>query len=474
MALSQELDSGFQTHNCNEKPRDEKRLPATVSLHLTNFLASNPSIRFIRYQWVDLFGVLRVRVLPKAHSLSLATTNSPVTLGPFAHAILVDGTMMPDTKPDGVDSLYPDWSSLAKSNGGKDGDHYAAVMCWVSEYNRDCPDLGYQRCPRSALQRAVAYAQDTCGLEFLVGFEIEFILTSTNAEGHRTPLGGDEGIWTASSTRTPAFAYVEESVDALTAVGIDVQQFHSEGAAGQFEISTAPLPPLQAVDALILTHETIKNVLARHGHRATMYPKPLDRLPSNGAHMHVSFVGSPAPVGADKGDAFLAGLLRRIPALCAFTMPTHDSYVRVERLEAGEHVGWGSQNRTVPVRQVRPCHWELRFVDGTANMYLALAVCLTAGALGVRDGEALRWRDCTCAEDARDLENGPVDADGSTPLPKSLREALACLADDPARLGDVLGTALVERYLRVKAHEEMQMGRLDRLARRRLYLQKFG
>lgn len=481
MAYSREPNFSPEVQNCKEKPTEEKLHLSNISfLQLTEFLASNPSIRFIRYQWVDLFGILRVRVLPKAHSLSLAATNSPLTLGPFAHAILVDGTMIPDTKPAGVDSLYPDWSSLNKFNSGKNGDlHYASVMCWVSESNCDSPNLAYQRCPRSALQRTLTYAKHTIGLEFLIGFEIEFIVTRNNGAGNdRTPLGSDEGIWTASSTRNPVFAFVEESVDALTALGIRVQQFHSEGAAGQFEISTAPLPPLQAVDVLILTHETIKNVFAQHGHGVTMYPKPFDNLPSNGAHTHISIVGRSA--ADEKSDAFLAGLLRRIPSLCAFTMPTHDSYIRVKRLEAGDRVAWGSQNRTVPLREVRRGHWELRFVDATANMYLALAVCVAAGTLGVCDGEPLRWRDSIRAhgekekEEEEEGEEGEGDDWVAKRLPQSLEEALSCVAEHKVDLSRVLGSELVERYLQLKEYEKGKVGKMDVSARRRLYLQKFG
>lgn len=284
--------------------------------------------------------------------------------------------MMPDTKTAGVDNLYPDWSSLNKSNSGKNGDHhYAAVICWVSESNCDSPDLAYQRCPRSAFQRTLTYAKHTIGLELLIGFEIEFIVTGNNGAGNeRTPLGSDEGIWTASSIHNPVFAYVEESVDALTALGICVQQFHSEGAAGLFEISTASLPPLQAVDVLILTHETIKNVFAQHGHGITMYPKPFDNLPSNGAHMHISIVGRSA--ADERSDAFLAGLLRRIPSLCAFTMPTHDSYIRGRR---SRRLGLAESYRPRAPGPSRPlgatfCRCHRQHVPGVCARWRAVAV----------------------------------------------------------------------------------------------------
>ena len=49
--------------------------------------------------------------------------------------------------------------------------------------------------------------------------------------------------------------------------------YHSEAAPGQYEVITGPLPPLQAVDALIHTRTTIFNVASKHGLRATLAPR---------------------------------------------------------------------------------------------------------------------------------------------------------------------------------------------------------
>lgn len=68
-------------------------------------------------------------------------------------------------------------------------------------------------------------------------------------------------------------AIIEEIYDVLTDAGIEVQQFHSESAPGQYEVVTGPLPPVEAVDALVFTRDTIYNVAAKHGARATLYPK---------------------------------------------------------------------------------------------------------------------------------------------------------------------------------------------------------
>ena len=43
--------------------------------------------------------------------------------------------------------------------------------------------------------------------------------------------------------------------------------------AGQYEVITGPLPPLEAADAAVFTHETIINVAAKYGLRATFAPR---------------------------------------------------------------------------------------------------------------------------------------------------------------------------------------------------------
>jgi glutamine synthetase len=42
---------------------------------------------------------------------------------------------------------------------------------------------------------------------------------------------------------------------------------------GQYEIVTGPLPPLEAADAVVFTHETIINIASKHGLHATFSPR---------------------------------------------------------------------------------------------------------------------------------------------------------------------------------------------------------
>jgi glutamine synthetase len=184
---------------------------------------------------------------------------------------------------------------------------------------------------------------------FLIGFETEVIFLE---DGIYPPLAISDHAWSASSSMRSSSvgkAIIEEIYDVLTDAGIDVQQLHAESAPGQYEVVTGPLPPVEAVDALVFTRDTIYNVAAKHGARATLYPKvyseacislPLAKLIAGGtaSHVHVSLKQDTPSLDAKIEEApglnileteFIAGLMNHLQAISAFVMPTMASYERL-------------------------------------------------------------------------------------------------------------------------------------------------
>lgn len=118
-------------------------------------------------------------------------------------------------------------------------------------------------------------AREISNAEFLVGFETEFILlkeTSQMVPVNYHGYANSQALYSG----TVASKVLEDIADALEKSGIEVQAYHAEGAPGQYEVVTGPLPPLQAADALIHTRETIYNVASKHGLRATLAPRVYD------------------------------------------------------------------------------------------------------------------------------------------------------------------------------------------------------
>jgi hypothetical protein len=105
-----------------------------------------------------------------------------------------------------------------------------------------------------------------------VGFESEFILLKNTLPIEPVNQHG-YGNSPALATGTKEYQILEEIAESLSLSGVELQMYHAEGAPGQYEVITGPLPPLQAADALIHTRETIYNIASKHGVRATFAPR---------------------------------------------------------------------------------------------------------------------------------------------------------------------------------------------------------
>ena len=321
----------------------------------------------------------------------------------------------------------------------------------------------HQGCNRLLLQRLVGDAA-TDGLEIKAAFEIEWVVSAGD---------GDDFV---SAAVGPAYGmsrligvsdYVREVVDALTAEGIRVEQFHPEYALGQLELSVAAESPVDAADTSVLVRSTIRAVGRRYNYRTSFSPKVESEGVGNGGHVHLSvwrdgqnlMAGGDGPYGLTLiGDAFAAGILRRLPALLALGAPSVASYLRlVPSHWAGVYGCWGLENREAALRMITgsagSSEWaanlEVKCVDLTANPYLLLAGLLAVGL----DGIAARAR-LPAPIDVDPAALGPKELDrrGIQRLPTSLRESTDALAAD-SMLRSALGSPLIDSVLAVRDSE---------------------
>lgn len=251
--------------------------------------------------------------------------------------------------------------------------------------------------------------------------------------------------------------------------------------AGTFEIALGPEAPLRAADSFVVAQDIIKTVCQRYKLFATMIPKPFseddpfapNRRAVQGVHAHVSV----DPINKEDEEAFLAGILKSLPALCALGMASIDSYIRCHdstRAATGQWIGWGTQNRDMPVRKIEAGHFEVRVLDGTANMYLALAAAIAAGLQGIATlaGEQLEWRDClgnplvmTEAErSAHGIRNR---------LPQTLSEALEALVLKTNSFQKYISSDLLKDYHAIKSREVEVTTAMTTEQRRLLYAMWF-
>jgi glutamine synthetase len=318
-------------------------------------------------------------------------------------------------------------------------------------------------CNRLLLQRLVDDAAAK-SLDVKAAFELEWVVSAGDGDDFvSAAVGPAYGM----SRLIEVSDYARDVVDALSAEGIKVEQFHPEYALGQLELSVAAESPVQAADTSVLVRSTIRAVGRRHNYRTSFSPKVEAEGVGNGGHVHLSvwrdgnnlMAGGAGPCGLTPvGEAFAAGILKRLPALLALGAPSVASYLRlVPSHWAGAYGCWGLENREAALRMITgsagsndwAANLEVKCVDLTANPYLLLAGLLAAGLDGVaahgRLPEPVDVDPATLAPEERDLR-------GIQRLPTNLRDATDALAADPL-LRAALGPSLIDSVLAVRESE---------------------
>ncbi len=287
---------------------------------LENFLAQNPSVRFLRLQWLDYTSTLRARILPSKQALKMLRQDHYVSIGKVVLGLLQNDEICQGFSATGEYRLNPRFSGLRLAS--RPG--YATVQCEFQEKNGDEVKI----CPRTILRKQVEDGEGS-GMSFLTGFEIEVVFMEKRGVDDMLEysVGVNEGGHAWSTTRalhnSELMDLVEKIVAKLESAGIELQQFHPESCPGQYEFILAPLPPLEAVDALLAARDIISSAAAEAQLRATLYPKVLGWAGGTGAHMHLSIT----PSGEWK--SFYAGVLKNLRAISAFTYSNDASYQRL-------------------------------------------------------------------------------------------------------------------------------------------------
>ncbi len=428
---------------------------------LNAFLDNNESVNYVRLQWIDYSGVLRARFVPVARCLRIASHEEEYLLPQVSMIIPVSTApkCFPTSNDVEIWMLRPDWSSLRVCGFRPT---HASVMCFLKHKGAKDP---YGNCPRMLLAQALESFEGEWDLKVLAGFEIEVMLLDQGSQplDHLDRLNSYQ---TTAGLRGQTLDIVEEIIDNLKKSSIKIHHFHTE-THDQIEFALTPESPLDAIDSLILAQETIRTVFVKHNIKATMAPKPLIDGPTNGIHLHMSVDNLASP----QTDHFLAGILGSMRALCAFGMANFDGYVRTVKDAAGAWVGFGTENRDLPVRKINEQHWEFRMLDGTANSYLFTAAVLLAGMNGIMTQTDLVWADCHAFPHSLD-EEGRAEYRLKESMPSSFQEALESLkADDGLRA--VIPEELLRSYIHVKEKEVEVFQEMSDDQRRLKFLEYF-
>jgi glutamine synthetase len=318
-------------------------------------------------------------------------------------------------------------------------------------------------CNRLLLQRLVDDAAAD-GLEIKAAFEIEWVISAGDGDEFTSAaVGPAYGM----SRLVGVSDYARDLIEALSAEGIKVEQFHPEYAAGQLELSVAAESPVDAADTSVLVRSTIRAIGRRYNYRTSFSPKVEADGVGNGGHVHLSawrdgqnlMAGGTGPCAlTPAGEAFAAGILNRLPGLLALGAPSVASYLRlVPSHWAGVYACWGLENREAALRMITgsagstdwAANLEVKCLDLTANPYLLLAGLLAAGVDGVAGGARLP---APVEVDPAVLAPEELDRRGIRRLPTTLRQSTDALAADLV-LREALGAALLDSVLAVRESE---------------------
>ena len=315
--------------------------------------------------------------------------------------------------------------------------------------------------PREVLKHVLdLYAQK--GWDPVVAPELEFYLVEPNIDADyplKPPIG-------RSGRAEPGRqSYSIAAVNEFDPLFDDVYQFcedqdiaidtliHEDGPA-QMEINLLHGNALDLADQAFMFKRTAREAALRHKMYATFMAKPMAGEPGSAMHIHQSIVDAKTGLNIfsdERGEAtpaffhYIGGLQKYLPAAMAFLAPYVNSYRRLVRNSAAPiNIRWGRDNRTVGIRVPRSKpqarRVENRVIGADANPYVATAVTLACGYLGMKEKiEPTPESRGSAYHSAREL-------------PRGMSEALAELAEAP-ELAAVLGERFVKLYRLVKELE---------------------
>ena len=422
-------------------------------------------VKYVLSSWIDLFGIPKTKPVPMSDFEKLCMGKGPQ----FAvHSI----SYVPELSPADSDQvMVPDLDAVYICPWDKSMAIIFADLFWE--------DKPYNVCPRQALKRAIRDAEKA-GFVGYAGIEPEFIAMRFDDNGKPVKAIDDETD-TATTSRRQAFGYdvehsldsmpfLKEMIDILEELGWNVHDVVAEGAYSQFELDFHYTDLLQMADRLVFLRILLKEIAKNHDMFITFMPKPTIGDWRSGAHINMSMqtvdnpgvnlFGSDADGWSDESRYAVGGLMAHAEALTAITCPTVNSYnglvPRVGGFEGGTvtwaptNITYGYNNRSAQFRlpQSRYCI-ENRAADMCMNVYLALAMSLTAAIEGIVnkiDPGAATDRDLY------EMTKEEFDELGIRRLPRNLMAATEALRDEDLA-ESVLGTTMRNSYLAYKVDE---------------------
>ena len=414
-----------------------------MSKNLSN-IAKSKKIKYFLISFVDLFGVLRSKLVP-AQAIKEMQKNGAGFAG-FAAWL--------DMSPADSDMFaVPDPNSLIQLPWNKEVGWLASDL-WMN-------GKPVEASPRVMLKKQIKLLSNE-GYTMKSGVECEYFLISPDGSSIADPRDTQSKPCYDQSALMRQYDLIKEICDCMITMGWNPYQNDHEDANGQFEMNWDYTDCLTTADRHTFFKFMVKSIAEKHGLRATFMPKPFEQLTGNGCHAHISLWDKKKNKFLDKNDKlglsklaynFLGGVIKNAGSLSAFFNPTLNSYRRINAPPTKSGATWSpssisytGNNRTHMIRVPDPGRFELRLMDGSANPYLLQAGVLAAGINGIRKrvnpGKPLF---CNMYTDHDKYPNLPK-------LPNTLEDSLEMLNFNTV-MKNAFGKNVLNSYIKLKKSE---------------------
>ena len=407
-------------------------------------IAKQKKIKYFLISFVDLFGVLRSKLVP-AHAIKEMQTAGAGFAG-FAAWL--------DMSPADSDMFgIPDPDSLIQLPWNKEVGWLASDL-WMN-------GKPVEASPRIMLKNQIKRLKKQ-NLTMKSGVECEYFLISPDGNSIADPRDTQSKPCYDQSALMRRYDLIKEICDCMIEMGWGPYQNDHEDANGQFEMNWDYDDCLKTADRHTFFKYMVKTLAEKHGLRATFMPKPFENLTGNGCHAHISVWDKKKNKFLDKSDKlglskmaynFLGGVIKNASSLSAFFNPTINSYRRINAPPTKSGASWSpssisytGNNRTHMIRIPDAGRFELRLMDGSANPYLLQASVLAAGLYGLKNkidpGEPLT---CNMYTDYKKYPNLPK-------LPNELQDSLELLKNNN-EMSEAFGEETINSYIKLRNSE---------------------
>ena len=415
-------------------------------------IAKTKKIKYFLISFVDLFGVLRSKLVP-TRAIGEMQKNGAGFAG-FA-------TWLDMTPADTDMFAIPDPDSLIQ-------------LPWTKEVGWLASDLWMGGKPVKASPRVMLKEQikklSTKNLVMKSGVECEYFLITPDGTKIADEKDTQSKPCYDQSALMRRYDLIKEICDSMIELGWNPYQNDHEDANGQFEMNWDYSDCLITADRHVFFKFMVKSLAEKHGLRATFMPKPFENLTGNGCHAHISLWNGKENKFLETGEKlglsrmaynFLGGIMKCAQPLSAFFNPTINSYRRINAPPTKSGASWSpssisysGNNRTHMIRIPDPGRFELRLMDGSSNPYLLQAGVIAAGIHGLNNkidpGEPLSCNMYTEYKKYPDLKK----------LPEKIEDSLNEL-NNSKEIKEAFGEDVINSFIKLKNMEIEEFNKIE-------------